>query len=114
MEKSMFVKNLVEENGETVEQNNMKIPHNIPIDTLVETEYVDQFDDDAYAEVKCRAYVFEHERDFDGTPMYTLAQRKKSTIDWNLRNKFPEVIARMIVDQILVTGIPEGMLTVIK
>ena len=57
-----LLRNMVEENGKTIKQNNLSRSHNIPLDTLVELES------------GVRLFVTEHTRDCDGTPLYTLAE----------------------------------------
>jgi hypothetical protein len=57
-----LLRNMVEENGRTIKQNNMERKHAIPIDTLVELEN------------GVRMFVTKHTRDCDGTPLYALAE----------------------------------------
>jgi hypothetical protein len=60
-----LLRNMVEENGKTIKQNNMDRKHTIPFDTLVELEN------------GVRMFVVLHTRDCDGTPMYGLADYKQ-------------------------------------
>lgn len=66
MKRAINVSDIVEDNGRTVRQNNMAIKHRIPIGTLVE---VNAEECEAYG---IRAFVVKHERDCDGTPLYSL------------------------------------------
>lgn len=60
-----LLRNMVEENGRTIKQNNMDRNHTIPLDTLVELEN------------GVRMFVVLYTRDCDGTPMYGLADYKQ-------------------------------------
>lgn len=67
MSKFIPVPNIVESNGKTVRENNLKIPHAIPLKTFVEVDL-------DYSESHgCRGFVVEHQRDCDGTPLYGIA-----------------------------------------
>jgi len=66
----MLFKNLIESNGNTIEENNLTTKHRIPIGTLVEMNipYSSQHG--------IRMFVYEHTRDFDGSPLYALYHDK--------------------------------------
>lgn len=70
MSNAIFVGDLIESNGKTVKQNNMQIKHNIPLGTLVEIN-CDDLDEHGL-----RLFVTSHDRDCDGTPLYTLSTKK--------------------------------------
>lgn len=60
--------------GKTFREENNAKTHNIPIGTLVEIDF-----DDSYLEEPkrgLRMFVVEHERDYDGTPLYALSFNK--------------------------------------
>lgn len=73
---AMNVKDIIEENGKTIEQNNLEKKHNIPIGTLVEVKYDEWFGDGACQKVHARLWVVSHDRDCDGTPLYTLSSHR--------------------------------------
>lgn len=65
---------IVEENGKTIRENNMGLKHNIPIGSLVEVK-LDEWHGNGACEIsKSRLWVISHDRDCDGTPLYTLSQ----------------------------------------
>lgn len=101
--KAVLVSNIVEANGKTVRQNNLELQHNIPIGTLVEVdiEYSDQHG--------IRAFVCEHTRDCDGTPLYALYYSKDfQNLFWTKENA-PQHYRSMITD-----GFSDEALKVIK
>lgn len=61
-----YVPNIVEANGKTIRENNMALDHKIPLGALVEIncDYSDEHG--------IRMFVCDHNRDCDGTPLYTL------------------------------------------
>lgn len=69
------IADIVEENGKTVRENNKAKQHNIPIGTLVEVKYIDLLSAaGAIKKVHARLYVYSHDRDCDGTPLYSLSK----------------------------------------
>jgi len=64
---TIFVADVVENNGLTIRENNMKTEHKIPLGSLVEVNipYIEEHG--------VRLFVVSHERDCDGTPLYTLS-----------------------------------------
>jgi hypothetical protein len=68
-------KDIVEENGKTIEQNNLTKSHNIPIGSLVEVKTSEWYGKGACIKSHARLFVVGHERDCDGTPLYTLCKR---------------------------------------
>jgi len=67
---------LVEENGRTVRENNLKLGHKIPLGSRVKVEVgvegaYNQASGTDRVPVTMELYVVEHTRDCDGTPMYT-------------------------------------------
>lgn len=66
--------------GKTFREENLEMNHNIPLGTLVEIEC-----DDEYTEMPkngLRLFVVSHDRDCDGTPLYSLSFNK----DWKLES----------------------------
>jgi len=63
----VFVHDLVEDNGKTIKENNLARDHAIALKSFVEINYPDN----DYHGV--RAFVVEHQRDCDGTPLYGLS-----------------------------------------
>lgn len=70
------VADIVEENGKTIRQNNLEKTHDIPIGTLVEVKFDEWHGDGACEKVHARLWVVSHDRDCDGTPLYSLSKYK--------------------------------------
>ena len=62
------------ETGKTIKQENLEKPHNIPIGSLVEVEWDQWFGDGAYWKMHARLWVVKHDRDCDGTPLYSISR----------------------------------------
>ena len=60
--------------GKSFKDENLEIPHNIPLGTLVEVKWDSWFGDGACWKVHARLWVVRHNRDCDGTPLYTLSR----------------------------------------
>ena len=60
------IADIVEENGKTVRENNLSKKHKIPLGTLVEINIGEP------SHKGVRLYVCAHNRDCDGSPLYTL------------------------------------------
>ena len=71
----ILVPDIVEPNGKTVRQNNMEKVHRIPIGTLVEVNC------DYQPEHKTRQFVATHNRDCDGTPLYSITPKRNMCDD---------------------------------
>lgn len=61
------------ETGLTWRQENLQRKHSIPIDTLVELLPYGEGDDDYNEHTGLRLYVAAHDRDCDGTPLYSVS-----------------------------------------
>jgi len=76
MAKVVFFKDLVEDNGKTIEQNNLSNGHKYPIGTLVKFELDHYYGDGPQGKCGVKTsgtlYVMEHTRDCDGSPLYLL------------------------------------------
>jgi hypothetical protein len=68
------ISQMIASNGKTIRENNLIIPHNVPIGTLVEVKYDDWYGDGACQKVHARLWVVQHQRDCDGTPLYGLSR----------------------------------------
>jgi len=66
--------------GPTIKEQNLQKKHNIPIDTLVEIKYDTWFGNGACSKVHARLWVIAHNRDCDGTSLYTLADKTRYTL----------------------------------
>ncbi len=71
MAKVVFFKDLVEDNGKTIEQNNLSNGHKYPIGTLVKFE-TETCHGGSETKTSGTLYVMEHTRDCDGSPLYLL------------------------------------------
>ena len=76
MPTAINVADIVEENGKTIRQNNMELTHDLPIGTLVDVKYETWFGKGACDKVQARLWIVSHDRDCDGTPLYSLSQHK--------------------------------------
>lgn len=94
------------ETGKTYRQENLEKTHNIPLGVLVEVDF-----DDSYLESPksgLRLFVVSHDRDCDGTPLYSLSFNK----DWKEEPSeyVPKIAYRMQID----SGYSEECLKIIK
>jgi hypothetical protein len=67
MTNTVYVPNIVQENGKTVRENNLQIPHKIPLKTFVEINL------DYNESHGCRGFVVDYQRDCDGEPLYGIS-----------------------------------------
>ena len=113
----VWVHDLVEKNGKTIKENNLEKEHTIPIGSLVEVQYDHWHGDGACEKVHARMWVHSHDRDCDGTPLYSLS-RNKVTLYENAsifigKVKVRERIAHAMLNK-LESGFSEGRLKVIE
>jgi len=109
-------RDIVEKNGKTVRENNMEIKHNIPIGTLVEVKYDRWHGNGACSKIHARLFVASHDRDCDGTPLYSLTEAKPPYEGTGPNDK-KDFIDLTIIDRILIgvqTGFNEKALTIIE
>lgn len=71
-----IIHDMVQENGKTIKENNLEKVHDIPIGALVEVEFDEWFGEGACWKVHARLWVVGHNRDCDGTPLYSLSRWK--------------------------------------
>ncbi len=76
MTQVVMIHNIVEGNGKTIKENNLAKTHNIPIGSLVEAQWDEWFSEGACWKVHARLWVVAHNRDCDGTPLYSLSRWK--------------------------------------
>ena len=62
------------ETGKTYREENLELKHNIPVGALVEVQWDAWFGDGACWKVHARLWVVGHNRDCDGTPLYSLSR----------------------------------------
>lgn len=62
------------ETGLTYKQENLKKQHAIPIGTLVEVKWDAYYGEGACMKYHGRLWVVRHDRDCDGTPLYSLSR----------------------------------------
>ena len=70
----LVLHDLVESNGKTIRQNNMAKEHNIPLGTLVEVKFHQWLGHGACQKIHARLFVVGHNRDCDGTPLYSIGR----------------------------------------
>jgi hypothetical protein len=77
---AIYVGDIVEENGQTITQNNLQKQHNIPLGSLVEIFSTDdeKWNDPEGIQHGLRLWVTGHTRDCDGTPLYALSFNKNA------------------------------------
>ena len=70
------VSEIIEPNGKTWRENNLSLLHNIPLGALVEIncDYLNTH--------MMRAYVVNHGRDCDGSPLYVLGRMRDSYVPY--------------------------------
>jgi len=121
------IKDITENNGKTVKENNLEIKHNIPIGSLVEVKYDEWGGDGSCIKIHARLWVVKHTRDCDGEPLYSLCKSPLHKMDTKNEHiiyfKEPDysdkdlVLKNDISVSIIyniVSGIGEKQLTVIK
>ncbi len=96
------------ESGKTYREENLEKQHNIPLRSLVEVKADEDEADFNEKSSGLRLWVVSHDRDFDGTPLYSLSFDK----DWtkNMYGKEYKAFAMKRIDN----GYPEESLTLIK
>ena len=85
--------------GKTWRQENLEKQHKIPLGSLVEVKFDTWFGDGACWKVHARMWVVSHDRDCDGTPLYSISR-------WN-DPEFAKVFHKLF------NGFPEESLTVV-
>lgn len=105
----LTVADIVEGNGRTIRENNMAVGHNIPVGTLVEVKYDKWHGGGACSKVHARLFVLGHDRDCDGTPLYSLGYNQSGFADTNRQNP---LVARVMHG--LETGFAEDALTPVE
>lgn len=99
----IYVPNIVESNGKTVRENNLEQKHKIPLKTLVEVNvpYIEEHG--------LRAFVCEHTRDCDGSPLYSLYYSKDFD---NL--EYTKSVNNLVYRAMVTSGFSEDGLVIIK
>ena len=69
-----MVHDIVESNGKTIKENNLKLEHSVELGKLIEIITWDEESKENYGGI--RLFVTNHTRDCDGTPLYTLGSRR--------------------------------------
>lgn len=77
----IFIKDIVEGNGKTIKDNNLEKVHDIPIGSLVEVIFDKWYGWGACEKSHARLWVVSHDRDFDGTPLYSLSQNRHALFE---------------------------------
>lgn len=106
--------------GKTDKEINLLMQHNIPLGSLVEVG------DDVPEQAGCRLYVVQHNRDCDGTPLYSLSFDKEAGIKLKEHEKDQQNNQRTGIDKTVFelskfkvlgsieSGYPEDCLKIIK
>ena len=79
--KLINVADIIEDNGKTIQENNLEKTHDIPLGSLVEIKYSLWHGDGACEKIHTRLWVVRHDRDCDGTPLYSLSKHKKALFE---------------------------------
>jgi len=94
------------DSGKTYREENNELVHNIPLGSLVETDFNDEYLESPKSGL--RLFVVSHDRDCDGTPLYSLSFQKDWTPEkYDFLSKFSR---RLMVD----SGYGENSLKLIK
>lgn len=98
-----LVHDIVEANGKTIRENNLEKIHNIPIGALVEC-----------TTTGIRAFVAQHMRDCDGTPLYSLTIHEiRSSYQYDGEDR-EEALITLLHKHELLNGYSERTLVVIN
>jgi hypothetical protein len=86
------VKDIVEENGKTIHENNLEKTHKYPVGSLVEVKYDKFLGNGACKLVHARLWVYSHDRDCDGEPLYSLGEwcpskDPEAAFNWEFKSK---------------------------
>lgn len=89
---------IVQNNGKTIKQNNMEIKHNIPIGKKVYIESKEYNYSFGFRLFRGIVEIYSHDRDCDGTPLYSVIEKDKSIINHymnllNIEKRYAEHIA---------------------
>lgn len=82
--------------GRTFREVNQSMPHNIPLGTLVEVKWDEWFGGGACRKIHARLWVVRHDRDCDGTPLYSLSQWKDADFAFLVRQFHSGMSERML------------------
>jgi hypothetical protein len=110
---------IVEANGKTILENNLEKTHDIPIGTLVEIKFDIWHGDGACEKTHARLWVVSHDRDCDGTPLYSVSKYKEPLfVDGNLKYRgadgwWLKTEVTLNIAHELHSGFPRESLTVI-
>lgn len=86
----MFVQDIIESNGKTVKENNLQKVHKYPIGTMIkyELKHIDHIENHGTDKEICMGihgtlcgFILTHDRDCDGTPLYTIGTDSPSYRD---------------------------------
>jgi len=109
MVKVQFMSDLIEENGNSVKQNNMELKHKIAINSLVEVNC------ECSNSHGLRLFVSAHTRDCDGTPLYSLSLEKtQETIREREKDNVLNAYLKGLDDGCRIHGFDEDSLVLIK
>ncbi len=97
--------------GKTIRESNLAIQHTIPLGTLVEFSYTNRMPEGVVTRTLGRLFVVAHDRDCDGTPLYSLDEYSIPLGRW--KNLHPDPKCERILRKGLLTGFPEISLKVV-
>jgi hypothetical protein len=105
--------------GHTIREENAKLKHNIPIGAVVKVNIDTCFGNNTFIMGTAQLFVVGHNRDCDGTPLYSLASHKLEDLQCmadfiDPENKIPRAYRLHAVANIYETGYGENNLTEIK
>ncbi len=102
----VYVPNILGKHGKTIREENLEKQHAIPLKTLVEVNvpYIEEHG--------LRAFVCEHTRDCDGTPLYSLYYSKDFENLECVKSVNPGVYSTMVTkghsdDSLVVIRLPD-------
>ncbi len=110
MNKAIFIGDIIEENKKSIKENNLEKKHNIPIGSLVEVKWDEWHGNGACMKVHARLWIVSHDRDCDGTPLYSISRWSPKFIQGLLDSGFPP----LLINEFKYPGFPEESLTPIE
>jgi hypothetical protein len=101
----VFLHDLIDpETGKSYKEENLEIKHQIPIGSLVEVRW-DEWFGGAGWKVHARLWVVSHDRDVDGTPLYSLSRWK----DISFAKEFHQIHSGFDEDQLKLIELTEDI-----
>lgn len=92
------------ETGKTYKEKNLEREHGIPVGTLVELEWNQWHGEGACWHIKARLWVTSHDRDCDGTPLYSVGRHRFSLKEGGFHGFTEESLTPIPINQAIHDG----------